>query len=249
LSDSTKRPRFETSFLKRPIVDRISTGSQSLDELLGGQGLPTSCITDVYGPAGTGKTQFAFQNAIMTCHKLSYSSQNSPLVVFVDCGGSFRPERIVEIADSRSIKAGKILERIYCVNVRNVQEQKKASFRIESDDSFENCRLIIVDDITSNFMAEFDKEDEVIDRQRELAFYSRHLSYLANKRSLSVLFTNSVRFKGELGEGETAADVLSAFALFRVRFSRKDRKRIATMVQPLSRKSTEKFEIETAGIL
>ncbi len=84
---------------KKLELEKISTGSSGFDILLGG-GLPVSSITDVYGAAGTGKTQFAFQNAIMTCQKMGNPSGN-PSVVFVDCTGSFRPERLVEIIEGR----------------------------------------------------------------------------------------------------------------------------------------------------
>lgn len=37
----------------------ISTGSLSLDRLLGG-GIRTGLLTDIYGPSGTGKSQLCF---------------------------------------------------------------------------------------------------------------------------------------------------------------------------------------------
>ena len=41
----------------------ISTGSASLDELLGG-GIRHGMITDVYGESGSGKTQMCFALAV-----------------------------------------------------------------------------------------------------------------------------------------------------------------------------------------
>jgi RecA/RadA recombinase len=235
----------ELSFRKIE-MDRISTGSSGFDLLLGG-GLPISSITDVYGAAGTGKTQFAFQNAITTSAGLG-ARKDSPAVVFVDCSGSFRPERIVEIIEGRSLDTKRILDGIYSISVRGVEEQTHAVRRIYSEELLSACRLLIVDDATSNFVIEFDDE-EVAKRQTSLSIHMRDLSYLAKKKGISVLLTNSVRSRGEKGEGETTGDVLSEYSLHRMQFERRDRSRFATLMQPELNKPRIKFDIESSGIV
>lgn len=233
-----------SSLFEKSKLTRISTGSSSFDQLLGG-GLPLSSTTDVYGAAGTGKTQFAFQNAIMTCNRLAQTNP-APLVVFVDCTGAFRPERIVEIAENRKLNSTDILKRVYSISVRSVEEQMRVNDKIYIDPIFSNCRLLIVDDATSNFVTEF-AEDEIANRQTALAVYMRGLSYIGQKRGASVLLTNSARFRGET-EGEATGEVLSQFSLHRMQFSRKDGDRIATLMQPELSKRSIKFVIEASGI-
>jgi DNA repair protein RAD51 len=75
----------------------LSTGSQDLDVLLGG-GVETGCITEVFGEFRTGKTQL--------CHTLCVTAQR-PLdqggaegrVIYVDTEGTFRPQKLVAIAE------------------------------------------------------------------------------------------------------------------------------------------------------
>jgi RecA/RadA recombinase len=234
----------DVSFQKLQL-ERISTGSTSFDIMLGG-GLPVSSITDVYGAAGTGKTQFAFQNAIMTCAKRG--NVNSPSVAFVDCTGSFRPERLVEIIEGRSLDAKTILNGIYSISVRRVKEQTQVVQRIGSEAFLSRCRLVIVDDATSNFVIDF-SEDEVAARQTALAIHLRDLAYLAGKKGISVLLTNSARSRGDKGEGETTGDVIAQYALYRMQFERIDRNRFATLMQPELGKPRIRFEIENSGIL
>ncbi|HYB04066.1 MAG TPA: hypothetical protein VED17_06370, partial [Nitrososphaerales archaeon] len=94
----------------------------------------------------------------------------------------------------------------------------------------------------------YSKESELPARQRALSLYARRLSYLANRRGLSVLVSNSIRSRGNLGEGETTGEVLSAYALYRLYFKRVDRRRYAEIVQPsLSGKKIE-FEIGKTGL-
>jgi RecA/RadA recombinase len=230
---------------RRNELSRISTGSREFDYLLGG-GLPLCCITDVFGAAGTGKTQFAFQNALMTCHSLA--EQSGPKVIFVDCAGSFRPERIAEMAETRLLSSQKILDAITSVYVRSVEEQVAVISRIRTDPVFNGSRLLIVDDVTTNFVSDFSAEDEIVARQQILSNYARSLAYLANKRGMSVLLTNSVRSRGDLGEGETTGEALTPFVLFALRFFRKDRERYAEIVQPELSGKTISFEINESGL-
>jgi DNA repair protein RadA len=223
--------------------DKISTGSSAFDELLGG-GLPIASVTDIFGAAGTGKTQFAFQNIVTTCAR---SDSPIPCSVFVDCTGSFRPERIVEIAKARKLDAEGILDRIYTIYVRCVDEQRFAIERVAKEEAFSKCRLIVVDDATSNFVVEFG-DGEIAARQAALSLYMRSLGVMANSRNVSVIVTNSARSRGDLGEGETTGEVFSQFALYRFHFERKDKKRIATLLQPTFRKKTISFEITESGI-
>ena len=83
-----------TSLYSRP-RDRISTGSKSFDDLLGG-GLETKAVTEVYGEFGTGKTQL--------CHTLCVLVQRDRLAgglgakaLYIDTENTFRPERRPEI--------------------------------------------------------------------------------------------------------------------------------------------------------
>ncbi len=200
-------------------AERIDTGSSALNSILGG-GLSKCALTDVFGAAATGKTQFAFQSAVMVAvHAMNFETRK-PLVVFVDCAGSFRPERVAEIAETRGFRSKAILDLILSIYVRSVAEQHEATERIFVNEAFDRCELVIVDDVTTNFTAEYssidedigkehneldanndnkkkkgenEKEEVYITRHFQLATYARRLAYLALSKNLSVLFTNSVR--------------------------------------------------------
>ncbi|KAB2039945.1 hypothetical protein ES319_D02G046500v1, partial [Gossypium barbadense] len=79
------------ALLKRKSVIRITTGSQALDELLGG-GIETSAITEAFGEFRSGKTQLA--------HTLCVSTQlptnmrgGSGKVAYIDTEGTLYPFR------------------------------------------------------------------------------------------------------------------------------------------------------------
>lgn len=245
-NDKNFSPEKEFEFI-RLSIPKISTGSRLFDQLLGG-GLPICCIADVFGAAATGKTQFCFQNAVTTCEYLRKIDSQGVKVLFVDCAGSFRPERIVEISENRFLDPKMVLENISSISVRSASAQIEANRRLEEDPRLSQCRLVIVDDVTSNFVSDYSKEGELPARQRDLSLYARRLSYLANRRGLSVLMSNSVRSRGSVGEGETTGEVLSSFALCRIHLSRVDRRRYAELDQRTCLSQRVEFEIGSGGI-
>jgi DNA repair protein RadA len=254
----------------REEAEKLDTGSLALNDLLGG-GLATCAITDVYGAAATGKTQFAFQNALIaSVENIENENRSKPTVFFVDCAGSFRPERIAEMAEARGLSPNAILDRIYSVYVRSVSEQKEASERFLNSDLFNRSKLLIVDEITTNFAAEYpgeseNHEDSYVSRYIELSTYVRNLAYISLTRRIAILLTNSVRSRlvpssqqREISkslhsssiEVETTGDIISQFALFRLLFTKRGSTRQAVVIQPfiLSEKPAN-FKIERKGIV
>lgn len=97
-------------YKKRLNIERISTGSKNLDELLGG-GIETGAITEIYGEFGSGKTQICHTTAVLVQQK----KENGGLeggIIYVDTENTFRPERIVSISKSRNIDHSPVLENI-----------------------------------------------------------------------------------------------------------------------------------------
>ena len=79
--------------------DRISTGSKSFDDLLGG-GIETKAVTEVYGEFGTGKTQLCHTLCLMVQQPASGGGLAAK-AIYIDTESTFRPERIVSIAQAR----------------------------------------------------------------------------------------------------------------------------------------------------
>lgn len=233
---------------------KLTTASTAFDTILGG-GLRTCAVTDIFGAAGTGKSQFAFQCSLLVSRSLPKEETKDSRVrrvAFVDCAGAFRPERIAEMAEARGLRdeTQHILESISVINVRSVSEQRGASERILSGKEFSKCKLIVVDDVTRNFVSEYGtKEQELISRQHELALYARKLAYLSLFKNAAVLLTNSARSSMDGGEKETTGNLISQFALFRIHFRREDGRRSAEVLQPLTKNPMCNFEIESAGIV
>jgi DNA repair protein RadA len=134
--------------LRKQDILRFPTGCKSLDNLLDG-GIQAGVITQVYGPHGSGKTQL--------CHTLCVMLPSDYMVIYIDTEGSFRPERIKEIANARGFDSKQILQRILVTKALDTKQLESrieaACSRIDSD-SDNKIKLLIVDSIIYHYRAE-----------------------------------------------------------------------------------------------
>eukprot|EP01029_Cantina_marsupialis_P007857 TRINITY_DN1893_c2_g1_i1.p1 TRINITY_DN1893_c2_g1~~TRINITY_DN1893_c2_g1_i1.p1 ORF type:complete len:201 (+),score=44.96 TRINITY_DN1893_c2_g1_i1:91-693(+) len=82
---------------KRKQVIFISTGSSDVDDILNG-GIETGSITELFGEFRTGKTQIC-HTLCVTCQLPVDQGGAEGRALFIDTEGTFRPERISEIAE------------------------------------------------------------------------------------------------------------------------------------------------------
>jgi DNA repair protein RadA len=178
---------------RRRSIERISTGSKKLDELLAG-GIETKAVTQFYGESGSGKTQI--------CHILSsivsQDKSNGGLDgkgIYIDTEGSFRPERIEQIATARGFDVNLTLENIIMKNPISVDEQEQL---IEKDiyhdlNESENSRrvkLIVVDSPVALNRSEYVGRKMLSERQQKLYKFMMSLMQLSQKYNLAVVVTN-----------------------------------------------------------
>ena len=156
----------------------IRTGSTSIDRLLGG-GIRSGMVTDIFGQSGAGKSQLCF----MLCANYAKYSKQEDTILFIDTVGTFRPERISEIAGTK--KSNNILNKIIFVRALSTADQINAIKRIPDI----NARLTIIDTATSLFSDEFTG----VTRHMALRKYLHRLSIAAINFDCAIVITNMIR--------------------------------------------------------
>jgi DNA repair protein RadB len=150
-----------------------------LDEILGG-GIETRMITQVYGPAGSGKTNFCLQAAIncVTAGKK---------VIFIDTDGGRSVDRTKQMA-GEDFK--KVLENSYFYEPVNFDDQ---DIIIEKLAEFvdEKFGLIVLDSAVSLYRVHDDEEARVGKHDRLYAQMIK-LRNIAKKNNLAVIVTSHV---------------------------------------------------------
>ena len=177
---------------KREDVGYISTGSQNLNNLLGGKGVETKSMTELYGGFGSGKTQCALTLSVNVQLPKEKGGINGKSV-YIDTEGTFRPERIRQIAEGIGANPDKVLKNILVARAFNSDHQILLIDKIkEMIKEGEPIKLIVIDSLTAHFRAEFAGRGQLADRQQKLNRYLHDLMRLAEQYNLAILVTNQV---------------------------------------------------------
>ncbi len=168
---------------------KISAGSYDLNKFLFG-GYETDIITTIYGPGGSGKTNFCVLVAVSQVKKKNK-------VIYIDTEGGFSPERVKQIlAEPETLD--EVLENIILLKPTTFEEQELAFGKLLKHVKKGYVSLIIVDSIAMLYRLELGdaiktKEDEKIrEVNRKLARQLRTLNEIARKQNIPVVVTNQV---------------------------------------------------------
>ncbi len=175
---------------KRKSLGRITTGSKNLDELLGG-GAEANAITEAYGRFASGKTQLGFQITVNAQKPIEQGGLGGN-VLFVDTEGTFRPDRIEQIAKAAGMDPKQVLDNIFVVRATTTDQQILAIERADKLVKESNVKLIVVDSLMSLFRSEFVGRGALNERQGKLNIHIHKLQKLADNYDLAVYITNQV---------------------------------------------------------
>lgn len=190
---------------RRKAIVKIITGSKALDQLLGG-GIETGSTYEFHGGFGSGKSQVG--------HQLAVNVQLEPDkggiaagCLYIDTEGTFRPERIEQMAKALGLDPSKTLQNIMVARAYNSDHQcllvEKAAELIRE----KNIKLIVVDSVTSLFRADFTGRGELAARQQKLNRHLHALQRLADVYNVAVYLTNQVMARPDIMFGDPTAPI------------------------------------------
>ena len=181
---TTNKTLFSTAAaeLKKQDTVRFPTGCKSLDNLLDG-GIEVGVITQVYGPPGSGKTQL--------CHTLCVMLSSDYAAIYIDTEGSFRPERIKEIANARGFDSKQILQRILVTKALDINQlESRIEAACSKIDSDTKIKLLIVDSLIYHYRAECAGRSKLPEKIQRLNKYMHLLLKTASNNAVAVVVTN-----------------------------------------------------------
>ena len=175
---------------RRQTVQKLTSGTASIDELLGG-GFETQSICEVFGEFGSGKTQIGHQLAVNTILPLSKGGLNGE-VFYIDTEDTFRPERIAQMAEAVGMAPQDALDRIHVARAYNSAHQMLLVDEIKRMSKSIDVKLVIVDSLTSHFRAEYVGRGMLAPRQQKLNRHLKELKQLSDVQNALILVTNQV---------------------------------------------------------
>jgi DNA repair protein RadA len=240
---------------KREEVFHITTGSKEFDNLLGGRGLETKAITEAFGSYGSGKTQVGLSLAVNVQLPLENGGAEGK-AVYIDTEGTFRPERIRQIAESKGLNPENVLKNILVARAFNSDHQMLLVDKVgELIKDGEPIRIVVVDSLTAHFRAEFSGRGQLADRQQKLNKYLHNLMKMAEQFNLAVYVTNQVMANPAMmfGDPTTAigGNIVGHASTFRVYIRRgKKSSRVAKLIDSPNLPDNEcVFFVGAAGIV
>ena len=239
---------------KREDIGYIPTGSANLNNLLGGKGVETKSMTEAYGSFGSGKTQLALTLAVnvqMPIEKGGLSGK----AVYIDTEGTFRPDRIKQIAQGIDADPQKALKNILVARAFNSDHQILLIDKInEMIKNGEPIKLVIIDSLTAHFRAEFLGRGQLADRQQKLNRYLHNLMRMGEQHNLAIFVTNQVMANPAImfGDPTTAVggNILAHASTYRLYLRRgKAGSRVAKLIDSPNLPDNEaQFFLTEAGI-
>ncbi len=244
----------EVVWEKRKNLARITTGSKALDNILGGGGIETGSVTELYGTFKSGKTQL--------CHQLCVNVQKSKAdgglegaALYIDSEGTFRPERLIQMAEAVGLDPKKVLKNVITARAYSSDHQVMLIRDAARIIPQKNIKLIVVDSIIAHFRSEYIGRGTLSERQQHLNVHLHDLQRLAEVYpELAVVVTNQVQAKPDtfFGDPNKAAggNVIAHASTVRVYLRKgKDDQRVAKIVDAPNLPEEEAiFVVKEGGI-
>ena len=175
------------------------------------------------------------------CHTLCVMVQKSQGeggldagAVYVDTEGTFRPERIQEIAESRDMDSEKVLSRITVARAYNSAHQELIVKELGRIIEPNKVKLVILDSAVAHYRAEFLGRGTLAERQQRLNRFMHQLLRIAEIYNIAVVVTNQVQAAPDSFFGDptrpTGGHVVAHTSTYRIYLRKAAKNRIARMV-------------------
>jgi DNA repair protein RadA len=237
---------------KRSKVGHLTSGSKTFDELLGG-GFETQSIIELFGEYGSGKTQIAHQLCIIVQLPKEKGGMEGH-AFYIDTENTFRPERIVQMAEAYELDPDDVLTKIHVARAYNSSHQMLLVDKVKELSKEVPAHLLVVDSLTAHFRAEYIGRGALADRQQKLNKHMHNLLRWSDLNNGVVCVTNQVSAKPDAFFGDPTrpigGHIVGHTATFRI-YLRKSKgpKRIARLIDsPHLPEGEAVFSIREEGI-
>jgi len=242
---------------RRESVGKLTTGSKSLDALLGG-GLETRAMTEFYGEFGSGKTQIAHQLVVNVQLPPEEGGLNGSAIM-IDTENTFRPERIKDMAEGVGLDFTEVLKNVHVARAYNSNHQillvdKAKELADELKDTEKPVRLLVIDSATAHFRSEYVGRGALSDRQQKINKHLHDALRFGDLNNAVVMITNQVQVRPDAFFGDPTrpigGHIVGHTATFRLYLRKsKGEKRIARLVDsPNLPEGEAVFSVTKSGI-
>jgi len=171
----------------------LSSGSGNVDSLLDNNGFTAGHVALLYGRFRSGKSQICHQLCVSAYqHFYGRTPFPSKIALFLDTEGTFRPERIHNMAQAFSIDPISVLNHIYVISAKSYNELNLAAIKMREIIEQFQIKLLIIDSLTAPFRVESGRESKSVETKRKLIKFLQTLKQIAQECSIPIICTSQV---------------------------------------------------------
>jgi hypothetical protein len=135
-------------------------------------------ISEVFGEFRCGKTQLSHTMSVVAQLPKEMGGADGK-VAYIDTEGTFRPERISQIAERFSVDPDSARENISYARALNSEHQLELLNTLSKEFAGGEYRLLIIDSIINCFRVDYCGRGELADRQQKLNQFLMKLAHMA----------------------------------------------------------------------
>lgn len=135
-------------------------------------------ISEVFGEFRCGKTQLSHTMSVIAQLPKEVGGADGK-VAYIDTEGTFRPERIAQIAERFGVDADAAQENIAYARALNSEHQLELLNTLSKEFAGGEYRLLIIDSIMNCFRVDYCGRGELADRQQKLNQFLMKLAHMA----------------------------------------------------------------------
>ena len=237
---------------QRSHMRRCRTGSSVLNHIMGG-GIETGVITELIGEYGSGKTQICYNLSVLAPLPEEQGGLGGKVCV-IDTEGTFLPERIKQIAESRGYDPEEVLDQVLVARAYNSSHQLTIIQQLPQVIQEHGVKLVIVDSMISHFRGEYIGRGTLAERQQKIGSALGNLLRVAEAFNVAVVLTNQVQATPAVMFGDpnkpTGGHVMAHACNHRVyiRKGRKNTRLIQVIDSPYLPEERVRIAITEAGV-
>jgi len=112
--------------------------------------------------------------------------------LYIDTEGTFRPERLLAIAERYGLNGSDVLDNVAYARAYNTDHQTQLLLQASAMMTETRYALIIVDSATALYRTDYSGRGELSERQMHMARFLRTLHRIADEFGVAVVITNQV---------------------------------------------------------
>jgi len=155
-------------------VNVLSSGLTNLDNLMNSRFHSTKFYV-IFGAYSTGKTQLCHQLCVESFKKFSSS-------IFIDTENTFRPERIIQIAEAQKLNPKKVLKSILVTKVLSNSMLLLNLQNVENLIKINKYKVLLIDSLNNHYRVE--------QSNKEVSYFKAKLNFMKILKNLNDLTNN-----------------------------------------------------------